>query len=104
MKRSFAAILAAILLSSTGCHARQSESDTVNVSDLYPRYTIVTAIDYESDLVTVCDGTGNLWQFYGAEDWQIDDICICIMRGNSTPEIYDDEIIAANYSGRNQMY
>lgn len=65
----------------------------------YPLSTSVYHVSYATDTVTVIDGLGNLWQFKGAEDWAIKDICACLMDSNNTPDISDDTIVKVRYSG-----
>jgi len=73
---------------------------TENITpDYYPLAGIVTEVDYATDTVTVTDGGGTQWAFYGCEDWLENDIAALLMDGKNTPEIYDDEIVAVRYSG-----
>lgn len=75
-----------------------------NIQDnIYPETGTVIVVDEQEDTVTVEDFNGNQWEFLGAEDWMVGDICSMIMDGKGTDEIYDDEIIAAKYSGYTGM-
>ena len=65
----------------------------------YPMYTEVVEIDIEKDVVVVEDFNGNLWEFYGAEDLEINDIIVCVMYTNLTNIVYDDVIVMTRYSG-----
>ena len=67
--------------------------------NLYPTTVIVYELDQENDLVTVEDANGNLWQFEGCKDWEINDICSILMNDCGTISIYDDEIVMVRYSG-----
>lgn len=67
--------------------------------NLYGLTTIVFNVSYSTDVVTVEDFNGNLWQFDGAEDWVEGDICTLIMNNKGTTEIKDDTIISVRYSG-----
>lgn len=69
------------------------------VADSYALTTKVVELDRENDVVVCEDFNGNLWEFYGCEDWQIDDIASLLMDDNGTPTIYDDEIVSARYNG-----
>lgn len=69
------------------------------VADSYALTTKVVELDNENDIVMCEDFNGNLWEFYGCEDWQIDDIASLLMDDNGTPTIYDDEIVSARYNG-----
>lgn len=72
----------------------------VNVQDnVYPETAIIAEVNRSEDKVTAEDFNGNQWEFYGAEDWMVGDICSMIMDGKGTDSIYDDEIIAVKYSG-----
>lgn len=67
--------------------------------NLYPLTTVVYNISEATDTVTVEDYNGNLWQFKGVEDWNLDDICTCIMDSKGTLLIKDDEIVKVRYNG-----
>lgn len=58
------------------------------------------AINAEDDTVTIEYRNGNLWDFYGIEDWQVGDYCACLMDNNGTEIIYDDIICSTRYEGR----
>ena len=66
----------------------------------YPMTARVYQIDRESDIVTIENASGFLFDFYGVEDWQEDDIVSCIMNDNGTETIYDDVIVSVRYGGR----
>lgn len=66
-------------------------------NEIYPQTMIV--IEVENDTVIVEDFNGFQFQFDGAEDWMVGDICSCIMKTNGTETIIDDEIIDTKYSG-----
>jgi hypothetical protein len=59
----------------------------------------VTEIDTSTDTVTLRTSTGHSYDFYGVEDWAIDDICSCIMSDNGTETVEDDKILDTKYSG-----
>ena len=67
---------------------------------VYPLTAQVVEVNQENDLVACVDGAGNVWEFYGAEDWQMGDFASLLMDDNGTPEtIYDDIITMAQYAG-----
>ena len=70
---------------------------TPATENLYPMTAVVTVVDYETDIVTMRDFNGNLWQFEGCEDWSKNDVVACIMNDKGTPIIFDDEIINLHY-------
>ena len=57
----------------------------------YLLQTVVISVS--DDIVTVIDNNGNLWEFEGAESWEVGDECICTMNNNNTNIITDDIII-----------
>lgn len=64
------------------------------------RAAVVVDIDAAADVVTVEDGEGLLWEFYGVEDWEIGDVAALLMDDSGTPDyILDDAIISATYAG-----
>lgn len=65
----------------------------------YPLTTQVVELDPSADVVVCVDGAGNLWEFYGVEDWQVGDFASLLMDSKGTPSIYDDEIMMARYAG-----
>ena len=65
----------------------------------YAMVTKVVKVDYSTDLVDVVDANGNIWQFYGCEDWDVNDLCACLMDDNNTEIIYDDVIVSCRYCG-----
>ena len=67
--------------------------------DYYALATTVNAIDRDTDVVTCEDYTGNLWEFYGVEDWQVGDNANLLMDTMGTESIYDDEVCGATYGG-----
>ena len=69
-------------------------------AEIYPNCGVVSELNYKQDIVYFTDFTGNIWGFYGIEDWQIGDIVAVIMNDMNTMIIYDDEIIMAVYCGR----
>lgn len=66
-------------------------------STLYPETGKVVLIS--GDAVTVETSTGNLFEFYGSEDWFVGDIASMIMDSCGTDVVTDDVIITAKYSG-----
>lgn len=68
-------------------------------SHTYPQTFRVFSVDHDADVVTLETSTGYLYQMTGAEDWQPGDYCGAIMDDRGTPEIIDDAIIAARYTG-----
>ena len=69
------------------------------VPETYANTGRVMAISVGTDTVIVEDFSGNLWAFYGAEDWMDGDCVSLVMCDAGTEEIYDDEILSVRYSG-----
>ena len=83
MRKVLAALMAATAIISSGF--------------LYPTTMVITEI--ENDVVTLETATGFVYQFEGAEDYAVKDMVSLIMFTNGTPEIMDDVILSARYSG-----
>ena len=65
----------------------------------YPRVAVVSAIDKDTDTVTVTDSVGYMWDFEGIEDWMIGDVVAMTMYDNCTEDIIlDDEILKVHYT------
>lgn len=89
MKKLLILILAIAIIACT-CSCGKS-------STLYPETAKVVEIC--NDEVVVETYTGNLFAFYGAEDWMVDDTVSMIMDSCGTAEVNDDIIITVKYSG-----
>ena len=63
----------------------------------YPETGVV--VEIYDDSVVVETSTGNLFEFYGSEDWFIGDCVSMIMDSCGTVEVNDDMIITVKYSG-----
>ena len=71
-----------------------------NPHEIYAKSAIVVDVNYDTDLVTVEDFGGFLWQFFGCEDWEAGDICAMVMDNSGTPDtIFDDVVMNTNYCG-----
>ena len=73
----------------------------IMAAGLYPASGHVIALDVPQESVIVETTDGNMWAFQsdGVEDWMIGDKVALIFTDNGTPEIYDDEIVTARYTG-----
>lgn len=91
--------IATITLSSMFLGGTQQKSSDEVAKKYYALTTVVEKVDYKKDTVTCIDFNGNLWEFYGVEDWQKDDIASLLMDNKGTPEIYDDVIVKSYYDG-----
>lgn len=86
--------IAIILLFTLPITVAASTSD-----NLYALTTKVVALDYENDTVQCEDFNGNIWEFYGCEDWAVGDVASMVMNDKGTEIIYDDEIESVRYNG-----
>lgn len=68
-------------------------------AEVYPKAFIVIDTIPETNTVTLWDSTGNVWEWYGVEDWMPGDIAVAIMDDNNTEIIFDDSILILQYSG-----
>lgn len=92
MKKILAIILVITIAATLGACAKAP------VHSYYALTTKVIKLDYEQDVIYCEDGNGNVWSFYGTEDWDIGDTTSLCMNDMGTEQIYDDEIISARYS------
>lgn len=74
------------------------EDKQETVSEYYALATKVVAIDQEADIVTCEDCNGNLWEFYGVEDWEVGDCASLLMESHGTKKIEDDTIEDVRFS------
>ena len=75
-----------------------SDTKLVNTDNLYILKSTIMEINDKSDIVTVITDNGNMYQFYGIEDWQINDKCLLIMDGKEVNNPKDDVIIKGIYT------
>lgn len=68
-------------------------------NEYYAETGIVTQVSTTSDLVVFQTQNGNLFSFYGADDYEVNDMVSVIMDSNGTDEVKDDRVINAKYSG-----
>lgn len=70
------------------------------IDNFYTRTGLVADLDYDTDIVTVVDGVGASWQFFGCEDYCIGDLVEMLMQRAGDPEsIFDDVIYSTSYAG-----
>ena len=72
--------------------------EPVAEGNYYALTTKVVAIDQEADIVTCEDCNGNLWKFYGVEDWEVGDCASLLMESHGTKKIEDDTIEDVRFS------
>lgn len=95
-------IIAALVCLAVGSgFAMGKATERKQVENMYPLSTIVTEINIKDDSITVEDSNGNLWDFYGIENWEVGDGCSLLMNNNGTENIEDDIIISTQYHTTN---
>ena len=93
MKKNVALFLAVITAAAVLCAAHKPITK-------YAHTALITALDYDTDTVTVTDYVGLTWTFQGCEDYCVDDLVSLTMSDNGTKEtVLDDEILSAKYAG-----
>jgi hypothetical protein len=86
MRKLLTLILATMIL--TSCSSGKST--------IYPETGKVVSIS--GDAVMVETSTGNIFEFYGSEDWMIGDCVSLTMDSCGTDAVTDDIVIDAHYS------
>ena len=69
----------------------------ISSGTIYPDAMTVT--DITQDTVTIETSTGNLFQFTGAEDYEVGDMAATIMYSHGTEDVTDDSILCVRYAG-----
>ena len=67
--------------------------------NVYPLVVVVSEVDRAQDIVTFETNNGDLFEWEGIEDLEINDTCALLMCDMGTPEIKDDVILSIRYSG-----
>lgn len=97
MRKKFLRYVTCAALMLCVCNRTEVQAKTVEVDNLYIMETVVYEFSHETDEVVVETETGNLYAFYGIEDWELGDRCILVMDDMGTESIEDDEIIRTFY-------
>ena len=97
MRRKFLRGIACVALLLCACNKAEVQAKTVKVDNLYVMETVVYEFSHETDEVVVETETGDLYTFYGIDDWELGDRCILVMDNCGTESIKDDEIIRTFY-------
>ena len=106
MRRIVLVIASLLIASAMLCNNNNNNNNTKvkKTKQIYPMTTIDREIDNKNDIVTVENNDGELFQFIGIEDWQINDVCSLMLNNNCTENIYDDIIIKTIYNGNINLY
>lgn len=84
-------------LIATATHTRVEDFEQTNGT--YVLRAQVVGVDKEKDVVACVDATGNVWEFYGVEDWREGDFATMTMNTCGTANIFDDKIVKVEYNG-----
>ena len=102
MKNTIAIILAALAITGSlivAFIAGEQTAEAVN-DNIYTKTAQVYDINEETNIITLEDFHGNLWQYRGIEGWEeINALCVIIFDNNKTEEITDDIIIRVDPQG-----
>lgn len=71
---------------------------------IYAKTAIVESLNRETDVVTVVDTRGDVWEFSGVEDLCEGDMLSMVMCDMGTSECFDDTILSVRYSGTGNFY
>lgn len=89
-------IVIAIILSIFN-YTNTNAAITDDYSRLYIRPTKVVNFDFSQDIVTCKDSQGNLWEFIGIEDWELEDTCVLLFDNKGTLDTFKDDVIVRTY-------
>ena len=70
--------------------AEYTNNTMVSYDNIYLSEGTVICVNSDLNKVTVIDCDGEAYQFYGSEDWLVNDKCILLMDDNGTEDIKDD--------------
>ena len=103
MRKFLTIVLITTVIASVGCLFGTGYTDAK--SGLYPETAIIVELDRAENLVTVADVAGNIWEFYGCEDYYEGNLVRMLMYDGGTPNtIYDDEIVIVWYAGTLEQF
>lgn len=73
--------------------------------EIYRKMSTVIETNKYDDSVIVVDENGEMWEFYGVEDWFVGDYCLLtFIDSGIRGYMWDDEIIGTIYRGWNEDY
>lgn len=75
------------------CLIYRASSPTTNDTN-YTMQAKVIDVDTTSDTVQIEDSHGEIWEFFGTENFQKDNSVIVLMDNQGTSTVYDDEILS----------
>ena len=73
--------------------------------NIYRKMSTVIETNKFDDSVIVEDENGELWEFYGVEDWFVGDYCLLtFIDSGIRGYMWDDSIIGVRYRGWNEDF
>lgn len=84
-----------LLATATHTRVEDLEQTTIQTDGAYVLRAQVVGVDNEEDVVACVDTVGNVWEFYGVEDWYEGDFVLLLMDTCGTQTIYDDAVLRA---------
>lgn len=84
-----------LLATATHTRVEDVEQTTIQTDGAYVLRAQVIGVDNEEDVVACVDTVGNVWEFYGIEDWCEGDFVLLLMDTRGTQTIYDDAVLRA---------
>lgn len=90
-------LLICLVIVTLGCVALGSTQ-----KQTYATTAVVVSCNKETDIVICEDYNGELWEFFGVEDWQKNDVITLTMDTCGTDKVYDDKIVSTRYSGNTE--
>ena len=68
------------------------------VTSIYPNAGTIQNVDEQANTFCIVDDSGDIWEMYGIEDFQVGDNVAMIMDSNNTEDtIYDDIVLSVRY-------
>lgn len=63
----------------------------------YPMLARVITVDKVNDCIQIKNGNGFIYTVDDADDWEVGDLCSCIMASKFTEKVYDDVVVEIRY-------
>ena len=86
IKRALLVLILAVTITAAAMNIAGAQAEQ------YAMYGYIIELNEEQDIVYFIDEQGEIWSFYGIEDWKAEQVIIIIMDDMDTENIYDDEI------------
>ena len=96
-EKFIAILLVALTIITMGVSANASAVHFVADHEVYSSVMKVAELDVNNNTVYVENWNGDVYSFYGVEDWYVGDYCSLVMDNNCTAEINDDKILSVRY-------